>query len=762
MNGIAYRRTVDELGDLYGIGRTHTGNDHIRVRYSVERRAKVLTAAGWDSSTPEAAAASLERMRGRLRASPIDPAKVVLQAELPFSFEVRVPEGATHCSYVIHLEEGGKQRGKKQFRSKGKPDTKLGGFRHTIRHPDRDLPLGIHQMEVKVFVDKKCVAKGKMPLFICPEQCYQGKPGRGIIASCIATNLRDRTDLGAADGGTIRKAIWQAAAAGADGFLGGPLHQIEPTGFGQYAPFMAWSRRYYTSRLIDIEETAGWLQLTKLCQQMKGRAFVDRAAELRAEKVVLKNDVDLFRMKWLDKMWAAFKEEHVAKKTVRHLEFERFKQRGGSELLYFGIASAIAMEKFPPFTFNDSWHWKNWGEYSVPDPGKLKSYYADNRDKVEYYLFVQWLATREVRLIDQTCDDAGMGIGWVNCLPVGLKSAAFDRWIESWSFMRYALGGSLPDAFNWDGQLWDLTPRDPFELWMSGYAPFVRDLEAGMEYAGELEIDHAMSLIRMLAVAPGCTAKEGVYVHYRAEDLMAILALISQRHKCRVCGEFLGTLPDNALPLARKFGIFALRQVRFEQDYDKGVVNSTRSYPPNSCTIGDSRDLPPLLGWMFSWETGEKLRLGLITQRTARKEAADRVEEVPRLLTRYVQEGDLAEADKAALIKLRRRIGMARSTERIAHLQSDPLIQRLLDAHFRFIARTRSKCDIAKGRGATMMIGFTEADAGIKSPNLPGSGEDQRENWVERYLNADDLITPRIARAFDVAKAVRTPKGAAA
>src|SRR4029450_8982911 len=64
---------------------------------------------------------------------------------------------------------------------------------------------------------------------------------------------------------------------------------------------------------------------------------------------------------------------------------------------------------------------------------------------------------------------------------------------------------------------------------------------------------------RLYWIPHGMGLHEGTYVSYPAEELFAILTLESQRHRCEVVGENLGTVPpeiDAALPRHRIWGMY--------------------------------------------------------------------------------------------------------------------------------------------------------------------------------------------------------------
>ena len=128
---------------------------------------------------------------------------------------------------------------------------------------------------------------------------------------------------------------------------------------------------------------------------------------------------------------------------------------------------------------------------------------------------------------------------------------------EAWANQRlYALGASVgapPDDFNRTGQDWGLPPLVPQRLREAAYAPFIATLRANMAHAGALRIDHVMGLARLYWVPEGSDADRGrATCAIRSRTCSASLALESQRHRCLVIGEDLGTVPEELFARARR------------------------------------------------------------------------------------------------------------------------------------------------------------------------------------------------------------------
>jgi 4-alpha-glucanotransferase len=146
---------------------------------------------------------------------------------------------------------------------------------------------------------------------------------------------------------------------------------------------------------------------------------------------------------------------------------------------------------------------------------------------------------------------------------------AAETWCDRELYCLKASVGAPPDILGPLGQNWGLPPMDPHIIAARAYEPFIDLLRANMQNCGALRIDHVMSVLRLWWIPYGETADHGAYVQYPVDDLLSILALESQRHRCMVIGEDLGTVPVEIVSKLRNSGVYSYKVLYFENDHEK-------------------------------------------------------------------------------------------------------------------------------------------------------------------------------------------------
>jgi len=236
--------------------------------------------------------------------------------------------------------------------------------------------------------------------------------------------------------------------------------------------------------------------------------------------------------------------------------------------------------------------------------------------------------------------------------------------------------GAPPDDFALDGQDWGLPPFVPHRLRASGYGPFVETVRAGLRHAGGMRVDHVMGLFRLFWVPAGGTARDGAYVTYSSDDLLAILALESERAGAVIIGEDLGTVAPGVRERLSLERILSTRVLWFEP-------GPPASYPSLSLAVVTTHDLPTVRGLWTGSDLREQEAVGVRPNEAATAVLRMRVQELTGL-------SDDVSADDVSLAVHRR----------LAEAPSVLIAATLEDA-----------------------LGVAER------PNLPGTTPDRRANW---------------------------------
>ena len=164
-------------------------------------------------------------------------------------------------------------------------------------------------------------------------------------------------------------------------------------------------------------------------------------------------------------------------------------------------------------------------------------------------------------------------------LPIGFDAGGADGWAFQDVLANGISVGAPPDEFNTRGQDWGLPPFVPDKLRAAGYGPFAQTIRACLRHAGGLRIDHAMGFFRLFWIPVGAEPKDGVYVRNHAADLLAIVALESQRAQAVIVGEDLGTVEDDVRDQLAAKQILSYRSMWFENATTVAVSGRRRSPP---------------------------------------------------------------------------------------------------------------------------------------------------------------------------------------
>ena len=425
-----------------------------------------------------------------------------------------------------------------------------------------DLPLGWHALRARYWTTEEEGDRVLGDEQVCP---YVVTPARLELPAEVARDrawgfmtqlysVRSRQSWGFGDLADLKELVgWSAREYGAGFVLVNPLHAAEPIPPMEASPYLPTTRRFVNPiylRLEDIREVA-YLPATE-------RAIVEWQAE--AMRALNGDPGELDR----DAVWAAKSASLQSifaqpRSRERQAAFEAFCAREGQGLADFAMWSALAERYGLPTRI--------WPAHAQdPHGDAVQHLHFELADRVQFHMWLQWCLDEQLAEVARVAEDAGMPIGVIHDLAVGVHPDGADAWALRDVLARDVTAGAPPDAFNQQGQDWSQPPLRPDRLTALGYAPFRDMLRTVLRHAGALRIDHIAGLFRFWWVPNGNSPADGTYVRYDHEALIGILALEAHRAGAFVVGEDLGTVESWTRDYLRERGILGTSILWFEKD----------------------------------------------------------------------------------------------------------------------------------------------------------------------------------------------------
>ncbi len=230
--------------------------------------------------------------------------------------------------------------------------------------------------------------------------------------------------------------------------------------------------------------------------------------------------------------------------------------------------------------------WRAWADEQGESLGQWARWCAEVegdqvRETREFHAWLQWRIDRQLAEVRAAVPEVAL----IGDLAIGFDSSGADGAAFADVIAHGCRIGAPPDAFNPAGQDWGLPPMSPWRLRAARYEPFIQTVRGALRGLDGLRIDHVMGLFRQYWIPPGRGPAEGAYVRFRAEELLAIIALEATRAGAFVVGEDLGTVEEQVRPMLRRFGVLGTTVAWFDE-------RPPSAYPVESLATLTTHDLP--------------------------------------------------------------------------------------------------------------------------------------------------------------------------
>ncbi|MFJ3585084.1 4-alpha-glucanotransferase [Streptomyces sp. NPDC090127] len=581
--------TLARLAALHGVATAYEPSAGVTVQVPDATVVAVLAALDVDAGTPEAVAAALEAARVAEDARLLPPTLVRRQ-----DGPAELPEGLPPGTRLRVTTESGE----------------------TADWADLDgLPLGVHRVEAlapdgRADAGTLIVAPARVPR---PE-----RRAFGLLAQLYSV-LSGRS-WGMGDLGDLRElATWAGRTHGAGFVQVNPLHAAVPGAPTDPSPYRPSSRRFPDPVHLRIEDVPEY-DFVDARYRDELEAIGADAAELR-ERVLRKGALIDRDAVWELKRRALELVATVELGPGRRAAYRDFLAERGRALEDHATYCALAERH--------GHHWRSWPA-ELRDPRSAAAAVradAELTARVDFHCRLAWLTDQQLAAASTAAREAGMAVGIVHDLAVGVHPDGSDAWAQQDAFAVGMSVGAPPDAFNARGQDWGLPPWRPDALAASGYAPYRGLLRELLRHAGALRIDHVMGLFRLWWVPEGGEPTQGTYVRYDAEAMLAVLALEAHRAGALVIGEDLGTVEPGVRERLGRRGVLGTSVLWFERDWaGTGRPLAPEEWRTDCVATATTHDLPSTAARLSGDHVALRHRLGLLTGDLGQERALDAAE----------------------------------------------------------------------------------------------------------------------------------------
>lgn len=553
------------------------------------------------------------------------------------------------------------------------------------------------------------VGHRELTLAVAPRRCVTASdlaPGERLSGLAVQLYaLRREGDRGIGDTTALRSLVASAARHGVDAIALSPTHSLFPADPTRFSPYSPSSRLFLNPLFADAADTFGHSRVAAMAGSEAGKSagttLIDWPEAARRQFALL------------SKLYDEFVSKDLRQNTPLVQDFRAFMDKGGDLLRQHALFEALHAKWFGAEM--PVWSWSDWPpDWRDPASDTVAQFAAAKPRAIELQVFLQWVAHRSFAAAQADARGAGMRIGLISDLAIGMDRGGSHAWARQNDLLLGLNVGAPPDAFNARGQDWGLTGFSPQALVASGFEPFLATLRAALRHAGGVRIDHAMGLMRLWLIPQGAAPADGAYLSYPLDDLLRLVALESYRHRAVVIGEDLGTVPPEFRARMAEAGISGMDVLWFQRD--KNGFLPPAKWRPDAVAMTSTHDLPTVAGWWSGADIATREKLGLVVD--ANVERADRTAD-RKTVWKAFKKAKAASGDPPA----------PDDTELAA------------DSAVRFVGKAAAPLALIPVED---MLGLSD------QPNLPGT-IDEHPNWRRRYDSpaARMLDTPQVQRRLN-------------
>lgn len=681
---------MNDLADLYGVATSYTDYRGTHIEVSDDTLVKILRALDVDlgdaaEPSDDQLNAAISHHHDREFTRPLPASVVVVQGDERV-FPVHVHDGAP-AEVSIILEDGGTREVHQE--ENWTPPREIEGItwgEASFRIPG-DLPLGWHRLHLRsAGVEHSC------GLIITPARLstadrYLKSPRTGVMAQIYS--VRSTLSWGMGDFNDLGNLAGVVARDGADFLLINPMHAAEPVPPTEDSPYLPTTRRFINPIYIRVEDVPEFNLLpVDLRDDVAELAEEFRDRNLSPE-IIERNPVYAAKLQVLRELFL------LPRSADREADFAGYVEREGQGLIDFATWCA---------------------DREIEQETAAHSQAPDRDELTMFHMWLQWLCDEQLAAAQQRARAAGMSIGIMADLAVGVHPGGADARNLAHVLAPDASVGAPPDGYNQQGQDWSQPPWHPVRLAEEGYLPWRNLLRTVLRHSGGIRVDHVLGLFRLFVMPRMQSPATGTYIRFDHDALVGILALEAELADAVVIGEDLGTFEPWVQEVLAARGIMGTSILWFEHSPNQSGPRRQGEYRPLSLSSVTTHDLPPTAGYLAGEHIKLRERLGVLTTDPAEEEIHD-LQWQNEILDVAAEAGALAPHESGTYVGSGRG---ARGT-----------LGELMTGLHRFIAGTPS---------ALTCVSLVDMVGDRRAQNQPGTTRDLYPNWCIPLC--DDELNP--------------------
>lgn len=394
---------VRELARHAGIAVQWTDYANKRRRVPLDTLRRILSALGLPCET----ASDLSHSRQVLD-SAHTPALVTATVGEPFDLPIKIANDA--CRAALVCEDGTSVDLQMRRTAKG---ARLPGIE----------TAGYHAIEV---------GQTRIALAVAPARCITIEdiaPGERIAGLAVQTyGLRSVGNCGIGDMAGVTALATSAAALKIDALALSPSHALFSADPNHFSPYSPSNRLFYNPLLADPSAVFG-AERTARARIAAGVGATERESE--ASSLIdwpVSGNAKLAILRCLFDDFSAT--DFLAEPpTELARDFAKFRTGRGASLEGHAVFETLHGARLQ--ADHEAWNWRTWPtELCDANSASVQAFVEKKQSEVLFHIFLQWISDRSFAVAQHSAKHAGMRVGLISDLAVGMNSGGSDAWMN--------------------------------------------------------------------------------------------------------------------------------------------------------------------------------------------------------------------------------------------------------------------------------------------------------------------------------------------